>query len=259
MKIFGIELFKKKENYNIIGHASNALKDSQFIPDFYSRRLSGLLHEDAYFISSAEMEKVKEEAVLNATKKKGRPKKVEEVVQLTPKGIYMMKTLDEKNFGINVDPTFLKQQIQSFKDRLSITRSSEFDYENGVREIASMLIRLENRYKYDKFEKFYSDYPYTTTKKINELVKTHSHLQIGKVEQFIADMPNEAVEVMKGYTKETEKLCSKKPLYYIIADKKDFKKTDSRKDPILLAQSPFGHFWQILGAWDEEMLLLEEL
>ncbi len=44
-----------------------------------------------------------------------------------------------------------------------------------------------------------------------------------------------------------------------IADKKDFEKKDKRRDPILLAQSPFGHFWQILGAWDKEMLFLEEL
>jgi len=64
---------------------------------------------------------------------------------------------------------------------------------------------------------------------------------------------------MKNYNKATDKLCGKQAVFYIIANKKDFEKTDKRRDPILLAQSPFGHFWQILGAWDEECLIIEEL
>jgi hypothetical protein len=75
------------------------------------------------------------------------------------------------------------------------------------------------------------------------------------IAQFIAEMPKEAVEVMKQYNKATGELCD----FYNIADKKDFKKSDQRCDPILLAQSPFGHVWQILGAWDEEMMFVEEL
>ena len=38
-----------------------------------------------------------------------------------------------------------------------------------------------------------------------------------------------------------------------------FRKAYEKRDPILLAQSPFGFYWQILGAWDKEMLLLGEL
>ena len=49
--------------------------------------------------------------------------------------------------------------------------------------------------------------------------------------------------------------------YYIriIAQEKDFKSKVEKNDPMLLVQSPVGFFWQILGAWDEEMLLLSEL
>jgi uncharacterized lipoprotein len=72
-------------------------------------------------------------------------------------------------------------------------------------------------------------------------------------------MPKEAVEVMKAYNAATGELCGKQAVFYIIADKKDFKKSDQRRDPILLAQSPFGHVWQILGAWDKEMIFVEEL
>ena len=105
------------------------------------------------------------------------------------------------------------------------------------------------------FEKF----PYTTNARIESVVKKHDNLQLGQVDQFVADMPDEAIEAMKEYNKATDKVCGKKAVFYIIADKKDFQKTQSRRDPILLAQSPFGHMWQILGAWDKEMLFLDEL
>ena len=72
-------------------------------------------------------------------------------------------------------------------------------------------------------------------------------------------MPKEAVAAMKEYNKGCDKLCGKQAVFYIIADKKDFEKTNKRRDPILLAQSPFVNRWQILGAWDKEMLFLEEL
>ena len=40
---------------------------------------------------------------------------------------------------------------------------------------------------------------------------------------------------------------------------RDFEKQYERRDPILLAQSPFGFYYHILGAWDTEMLYLPEL
>ncbi len=167
--------------------------------------------------------------------------------------------LNDKEFKVKVDEKYVNGQIQDFKDKLKIIKSSESDWRNGVQEVASILARLESRLKYKNHIAFFDSYAYTTTTKINELIKAHSYLKIGEVEQFIADMPNEATVEMKKYTEETIKLCDKKPLFYIIANKKDFKNAETRRDPILLAQSPFGHFWQILGAWDEEMLFLEDL
>jgi len=34
---------------------------------------------------------------------------------------------------------------------------------------------------------------------------------------------------------------------------------DEKRDPILLAQSPFGFYYNILGAWEKEMVYLPEL
>ena len=70
---------------------------------------------------------------------------------------------------------------------------------------------------------------------------------------------DEAVNVMKKYTEVTKKMSGESPVFYVIAEAKDFIKKQEKLDPILLVQSPFGFYWQILGAWDKEMLLLSEL
>ena len=167
--------------------------------------------------------------------------------------------LNDKSFKLKTDPEYVDGQLKSFKEKLSLIKSEEYDMGRGVKEIASIVSRMENRKKYASVKDFYEEFPYTTTLKIDELVKTHNYLKLGQVAQFLADMPKEAVDIMKSYNKNTEKLCGKQAVFYIIADKKDFEKSEKRRDPILLAQSPFGHFWQILGAWDKELLILSEL
>lgn len=189
----------------------------------------------------------------------GKPAKVEkkEKPKITPKRLFELKALNN-SFALNTDPKHVDEQISTFKDKLSLYKDKDSDY-RGVNEISSILCRLENRKKYPKSRKFYEEFPYTTTERIDRLVKQHDHLKLGEVSQFLADMPKEAVDVMKSYTKETQEVSGKKPIFYIIAPKADFEKTQKRRDPILLAQSPFAHVWQILGAWDKEMVLVEEL
>lgn len=188
-------------------------------------------------------------------KKAATPK---EKAKLTPKKVHEMRFLNDMAFRLNTDPKYVDGQIADFKAKLALMRDPRYDH-MGSSEIGSILLRMENRKKYASVKAVIEKYPYTTNKRIESVVKNHSNLQLGEVSQFIADMPKEATEAMKEYTAACEKLCDKKAIFYIIADKKDFAKTNSRRDPILLAQSPFGHFWQILGAWDEEMLFLDEL
>lgn len=210
--------------------------------------------------SYAVLTEVSTGAVTAVTSKPKTDKPVEKPKdELTPKGIYKLKMLNDEGFKMKTDPKYLDEQIETFKEKLGMIKKTDWDMNRGTTEIASILKRFENRKKYPEFKEFYEEFPYTTTARINDLVKEHSYLKLGQVEQFLADMPKDAIDTMKRYTKETERLCGKKPIYYIIAKKKDFEKSEKRRDPILLAQSPFGHFWQILGAWDEEMLLIEEL
>ena len=258
--IFNQALDKKRESAYLI----------DFIRDTGHRGSFGNSSSDPWGVSSYVVAEISPGSYAGVPKakldKNGKPvkapksaKKAEEPKELTPKDVYNLKTLDHKDFVIKTDPAYIEEQIASFKTKLEMVKTQEADWNYGTTEIGSMLTRLENRKSYPKFKDFFDQFAYTTNTKIDEMVKKHAHLKVGEVSQFMADLPKDAVNVMDDYTKECKKLCGKKPVFYIIANKKDFEKTQSRRDPILLAQSPFGHFWQILGAWDEEMLLLEEL
>jgi len=244
IRIFGKELFsyRKNDGPRFVGEerattAYDRLKKSPQLPDFQggSNRFDGQM-----------------EVVMTDNQRRLN-------LQISPKGVYMAKMLNKEGFKVNVDKKYVDTQISDFKRRLGLLSKAMYDMGNGEKEVASILIRFENRKKYSTFRSFYDKYPYTLTSRIDEVIKVNNHLKLGQVEQFVPDLPKEAIDAVKEYDETTQKLCGKKAVYYIIANKNDFKKTTGRRDPILLAQSPFGHFWQILGAWDEEMLLLEEL
>ncbi len=266
IKLFGKNLFSfsKKEAY--FAPAYNQVKDSKYLIDFIADTggLSGSWGElDTTFmqIPNGVIASSGTNTLSNTiTLAKSTPKsEIKEEDKLTPKGVFNLKLLNDESFVLKTDPTYVEEQLNTFKDKLSLIKSEEYDMARGTREIASIVSRMENRKKYPDFKDFYEEYPYTTTGKIEDLVKAHSYLKLGQVAQFVADMPKDAVETMKNYNKNTDKLCGKQAVFYIIADKKDFEKSNKRRDPILLAQSPFGHFWQILGAWDKEMMFLGEL
>lgn len=255
IKLFGRSLFEaKKSKSDQLWQEINSskAKESKYLPDFYEKISENVLSE--YVIADIG------NGAVAIPKGKNKGKKTSTVnLKITPKGVYEMKMLNDLTFKLNTNTDYVDQQLSDFKDKLGLIKSEEYDMRNGVNELTSIVMRLENRKKYAEVKDFFEEYPYTTTSKINGVIKTHNHLKCGKIAQFIADLPKEAVEVMKKYNEHTDKVCGKQAVFYIIADQKDFKKSDTRRDPILLAQSPFGHFWQILGAWDEEMLFLEEL
>jgi hypothetical protein len=126
------------------------------------------------------------------------------------------------------------------------------------REVEALIERLENRKKWHKFRNFFNEFQNTTDEKIDILLEKYD-LVMKTSDLFVPEFPDDAIAVMKKYTENMEKLCKKKPVFYVIAEPDKFKKAYERRDPILLVQSPFGFYWQILGAWDKEMILLSEL
>lgn len=268
LKLFGKEIFDFITNKSapLLSQASSQMRESKFLPDFYTMRDFSNQSSDLFWqiitpsiedSSTGQITSTNGGNTYGLTKKQELEKKKK--FALTPKRVFEMKFLNKKDFQINTDEKYVDEQIQAFKDKLNLIKTAEFDMSRGVNEIASIVLRLENRKKYPEVKDFFEQFAYTTSGRINSVIKIHNNLKLGGIDQFIADLPSEASSVMKEYSKNTQKLCGKNAVFYIIADKKDFEKTEKRRDPILLAQSPFSHVWQVLGAWDEEMMFLEEL
>lgn len=140
------------------------------------------------------------------------------------------------------------------------------DSSRGNREtIQDVIQRLQNRKKYmtdKKLREFFEQFKNTTDAALNHLLDNNQHLKIGPADDFIPEMPVDAHEKMLSYSDTVVSMCGAKPVFYLIAKISDFRqKGHERKgrDPILLAQSPIGFYWQIIGAWDEEMTLVNDL
>lgn len=196
--------------------------------------------------------------------------------KLTPKEVYELEALNDKKYSFSCDEKYIAKNIKSLQEKLSLLEkpkksknknpfrramenhafgASQYGYE----ELETVIERLDNRRKYEEYEDLFNQWPYTTSELINNVLKENVHLRAKRVEEFIPDMPDDAIQAMKEYKDTVNEMCGKNPVFYIIADKKDFEKTDQKRDPILLAQSPFALSWQILGAWDEEMIYLGDL
>jgi hypothetical protein len=96
------------------------------------------------------------------------------------------------------------------------------------------------------------------TSKIQILLQKYS-LVMKDADIFIPEMPDIAIKTIKKFTEKVQEITFRSPRIYVIANEKDFKQVYSKRDPIVLAQSPFGFYYHILGAWDKEMIYLPEL
>lgn len=147
----------------------------------------------------------------------------------------------------------LDDKIAVLKDKTKLTFQRY-----AIEQIEGLIVCLENRKKYEEHHEFYTRFPNTTDEKIEDLLSKYS-LEMKSSDLFVPTFPDDAVKIMKEYNNTTKKATGKSAVFYVIAEAEDFVKKVKKLDPILLAQSPFGFYWQILGAWDKEMLLLSEL
>jgi hypothetical protein len=261
IKLFGKDLFEFRKNTNsgIEYLVSNTAATMTHIPDFkdFGSGEDWITPSLTTWSNSAVIS-VPSDASSGLVTIKTETKIPKPKETFTPKRIYDMHLLHDEGFSINMDTKYIDEQVAEFKSKLGFMKKPDSDY-NAKNEITSIVMRMENRKKYASVRAVLEKYPYTTNKRIDNVMKKHDYLKMCEIAQFVAEMPKEATETMKIYNEACMKMCDKKAVFYIIADKKDFKRTSSRRDPILLAQSPIGHFWQILGAWDKEMLFLEDL
>lgn len=150
--------------------------------------------------------------------------------------------------------------LSNLQDKIDVLKyKSELIVQHyAKREVDALIERLENRKKWEDHKAFFNEFQNTTDEKIDLLLEKYD-LVMQTSDLFVPEFPDEAIEVMRAYTEEMQKVCGKKPVFYVIAEPDKFRKAYEKRDPILLVQSPFGFYWQILGAWDKEMILLSEL
>jgi hypothetical protein len=257
MKIFGKSLFEKKATPKLYDFAQHGLLRMDLSGNPYTVDIP------IFAVGPGE----------TAPGKKAKKKAAEkEVPMVTPKEIFNMKTLNKPKFAINCEKVYLDGEIETLKEKLDVLgkspknkkRTDFVAFESGAAkygrfEVESMIERLGNRKVYSDFQECYDEWPYTTSDALREMLAQHKKLEAIVASEMIPDLPKEAITAIKSYTKNTEKLCGKQPIFYLIREKEEEKSVMRKRDPILLAQSPFGFFWQILGAWDKEVVLLEEL
>lgn len=261
MKVFGKTLFERKVTPKLYDFAQHGLLR---MSEGYGMELT----QEVFTVQAGETA---------PGVKKPKPKKEKEAIKLTPKGVFELKTLNKPEFAINCDPEYLNAEIEVLTGKLEVLAPTpskkkkrgdpmqqlvSFDggaVKYGRQEVASMKERLENRRLYKTYQDDFSEWPYTTNDAIREVLDKNKHLEARPADAMVPDLPKDAISAIKAYTTATEAVSGKRPVFYLIAEKKDQGEVARKRDPILLAQSPFGFFWQILGAWDKEVVLLDEL
>ena len=173
------------------------------------------------------------------------------VPKITIKPIDVVHELERKPKSFDLEMLDEKIEVLHHKEEL-------INQNYAKREVSAMVERLENRKQYIEFREFFEQFDNTDQEKINKLLEKYD-LVMELSDIFIPDFPQEAIDIMSGYSEKMKELCNKNPVFYVIAEPDDFSKAYDKRDPILLVQSPFGFFYQILGAWDKELIMLDEL
>jgi hypothetical protein len=225
---------KKKDDYYNVPVQSPELDDNYLI-DFRG----GYMGPDSPMIATGSMGDQKPKKV------KIKPKDVLNELGRSPT-MWSLEHIDEK--------------IDIMKDKVEL-----LNQKYAREELEDFVSRLENRKKlHDKdkdkktFLSYFQQFDTTTDEKIKVLTDKYS-LVMKNADIFVPEFPKIAVVIMKLFTSKVKKITGKNPIYYVIAEESMFEEKYARRDPILLAQSPFGFYYHILGAWDTEMVYLPEL
>jgi hypothetical protein len=123
---------------------------------------------------------------------------------------------------------------------------------------------LYARKHFDKYGKLFT-WPVTTKAKIDELCNKYK-LSDESFHSYSKTIPMEAIYELEKFVNAWNKVTKKgkgdeKPsLHLIIEDTPESKNSGERKkDPILYAESPFGKWFYVLGAWDKEVQYVDEI
>lgn len=144
----------------------------------------------------------------------------------------------------------IKEQIRVVSNRLFVLKK----YKGSTTDEELALKYLNARLKYDKYEGLFF-WAVTTDELVNKLTSRYKLRRVS-FGSYSRNVPMEAVEELEKYGKAFSKVTTGEPKLELIVDEGG---KETRKDPILLAESPFGKWFYILGAWDKEVKYVDDI
>lgn len=153
-----------------------------------------------------------------------------------------------------------KMNLKNLDTEIGIVeKRAEFLKENfpdiGVSDEEVALKFLLARKKYDAAKDRFR-WPITSQEKIDKLCSKY-RLRIVSFTSFYKTVPDEGLDEMEDFMKAYQKVRKDEPFFQLIADETG--EETKKADPILLAGSPFGNWFYVLGAWDKEVEIVDQL
>ena len=166
--------------------------------------------------------------------------------EVKPIEVFQELTADEPQIDLNG----LDKKIEIVKRRSKLFKQlsgSSFDEDMALKY-------LRARKNFPKYGKLFV-WKITTDDKIQALCKQYK-VQLVSFGGYKKNVPMEALDQLEKFLDAHEKVTDVKPDFSLIVDSGG---KETRKDPILLARSPFGKWYYILGAWDKEVEIVDDL
>jgi hypothetical protein len=149
----------------------------------------------------------------------------------------------------------IDKQIKIVESRLAVLKR----FKGQTSDEVSALRYLNARRYYEKAKKK-GMFPWavTTDTLVSALVAKYKLQNVG-FGGYSKSVPVEATEELEKFGKAWE---------YVVDDEQhtpelrlitDYQGPEHKKDPILLASSPFGRWWYVLGAWDKEVEIVDQI
>lgn len=180
--------------------------------------------------------------------------------EVNPKDVFT----EIKEESPEIDFSNLDEKIAAVTERLDIL-SEHLDEEHLMDEHRA-LFYLKNRKKYLKIRaKSPIDWVMTTREAVDDLCRRYKLITV-PLKQYYTLIPKDGIKELNRYSKVYKVITGDNPIFELVikdvaaikpeeaigAKKKD-------RDPILLANSPLGNHLFILGAWDEEVAIVDEI
>jgi hypothetical protein len=175
-----------------------------------------------------------------------KTKEMDNRIEMKPVEVFQEIVSEEPKMNL----ASIDKQIKMVKKRKELLESMKISLSDEIEALKF----LEARKKLLK-KKYNFRWSITTFSKIETLLKKYK-LQIVNVQSFYKTIPMEGINEMEKFLEEYKKVRDDLPVIKLIIDEGG---RETKKDPIILASSPFGKWFYILGAWDKEVEIIDDL